>query len=83
MKHKKIISIVTAACMLSGLSLGGNALTVYADDEVKELVLWDHHTGKEFDFLVIPKVRLSRNLIFQPVSMLISFNKFGITFLPF
>lgn len=52
MKHKKIISIVTAACMLSGLSLGGNALTVYADDEVKELVLWDHHTGKEFDFLV-------------------------------
>ena len=33
--------------------------------------------------LVIPKVGLSRNLIFQPVSMLISFKKFGITFPPF
>ena len=32
---------------------------------------------------VIPKVGLSRNLIFQPVSMLISFKKFGITFPPF
>lgn len=32
---------------------------------------------------VIPKVGLSRNLSFQPVSMLISFKKFGITFLPF
>ena len=33
--------------------------------------------------IVIPKVGLSRNLIFQPVSMLISFKKFGITFPPF
>ena len=33
--------------------------------------------------VVIPKVGLSRNLIFQPVSMLISFKKFGITFSPF
>ena len=33
--------------------------------------------------MVIPKVGLSRNLSFQPVSMLISFKKFGITFLPF
>ncbi|GAA6493202.1 hypothetical protein K280104A7_27660 [Candidatus Bariatricus faecipullorum] len=32
---------------------------------------------------VIPKVGLSRSLIFQPVSMLISFKKFGITFPPF
>lgn len=52
MKHKKIISIVTAACMLSGLSLGGNALTVYADDEVKELVYWTHFTDEGYDFLV-------------------------------
>ena len=33
--------------------------------------------------IVIPKVGLSRSLIFQPVSMLISFKKFGITFPPF
>ena len=33
--------------------------------------------------MVLPKVALSRNLIFQPVSMLISFKKFGITFSPF
>ena len=37
----------------------------------------------DMHYLVIPKVGLSRNLIFQPVSMLISFKKFGITFPPF
>ena len=33
-----------------------------------------------YSYLVIPKVRLSRNLSFQPVSMPVSFKKFGITF---
>ena len=32
---------------------------------------------------VIPKVGLSRNLIFQPVSMPVPSKKFGITFPPF
>src|SRR5699024_7026860 len=36
-----------------------------------------HEFGIKF---VIPKVRLSRNLSFQPVSMPVSFKKFGITF---
>ena len=33
--------------------------------------------------VVIPKVGLSRNLIFQPVSMPVPSKKFGITFPPF
>ena len=42
------------------------------------------HFYPEFGIkVVIPKVGLSRNLIFQPVSMPVPSKKFGITFPPF
>lgn len=50
MNYKKMCSLSTAFVLALGTA-AGSAVTVKADEDVKELVFWAHYTGSEFEFL--------------------------------